>query len=115
APVDGEDEAPNATLAILLAETLDFGVDRLGDLLGDEPPRVPGEITEQERSEQGEYRQIDERQFERGRAEELAERTHARPHGPHQPGPRAHVAFGPALDRPAAGCLRARHGNLIFG
>ena len=48
-----------------------------GDLLGDEPARIPGEICQQERREQRENCQIDQRQLERGRAEKLAERRHA--------------------------------------
>ena len=50
-----------------------------GDLLGDQPARVPGEIAEQERRKQREHRQIDQRQLERRRAEKLAERRHASP------------------------------------
>jgi len=83
AALDGKDDAANAALAILLGQALALGIDRLGDLLGDQTARVPGEIAEQERRKQRKHRQIDERQLECGRAEQLAQRRHAlRPDAP---------------------------------
>ena len=56
---------------VLLGQPGDLGVDRLGDLLGDQPARVPGEIAEQEGRKQREHREIDQRQLERGGADSL--------------------------------------------
>ena len=42
--IDNENEAADATLAVLLSQAGDLGIDRLRNLLGDQPPRVPGEI-----------------------------------------------------------------------
>jgi hypothetical protein len=61
----------------LLGQALDLGIDRLGDLLGDEPARVPEEIAEQERRKKRKHRQIDECQLECRRAQQLAKRSHA--------------------------------------
>ncbi len=79
ARVDDEDEAADAALAVLLGEPGDLGIDRLGDLLGDQPAGVPGEIAQQEGREQHENSEIDERQLERRRAQDLAERRHPPP------------------------------------
>ena len=67
--IDDEDEASDAALAVLLRQPGDLGIDRLGDLLGDQAPGIPGEIAEQERREQRKDRQVDQRQLERGRAQ----------------------------------------------
>ena len=77
--IHNEDEAANAALAVLLGQAGDLGIDRLSDLLGDQPTRIPGEIDEQESGEQREDGQIDQRQLERRRAQKLAQRRHPSP------------------------------------
>ena len=86
ARVDDEDQPPDAALVVLLGQAGDFGVDRASNLLGDQTPRVPGEIAEQERRKQREHGEIDQRQLERGGVGELAERAQARPGPRLQPG-----------------------------
>src|SRR5205807_1255839 len=76
---DDEYHADDAALPILLFELGNFGVHRLGDLLGDETSRIPGEIAEQEHGKHGKNAQIDQRQLERGRAQKLAEGRHSIP------------------------------------
>src|SRR5262249_39410558 len=56
--VDDENEAADTALAVLLSQAGDFGIDRLRDLLGDQPPRVPSKIGEQESGKQREYCEI---------------------------------------------------------
>ena len=80
--IDGDHQPPDSALAVLLGETGDLGVNRAGDLLGDQPPRVPGEIAEQEGREQREDSEIDQRKLERGGVEKLAERAQPRPRQP---------------------------------
>jgi len=47
AGVDDNYEPPDPSLSILFGETGDLGIDRIGNLLGDQPARVECEITEQ--------------------------------------------------------------------
>ena len=82
--IDDEHQPPDAALVVLLGQAGDLGVDRAGDLLGDQAPRVPGEIAEQEGRKQREDREIDQRQLERGGVEQLAERVMPRPRQPSQ-------------------------------
>ena len=77
--IHNEDEAADAALAVLLGQAGDLGIHRLGDLLGDQPARVPGEIDQQEGREQRKDGQIDQRQLERRRAQKLAQRRHPSP------------------------------------
>jgi hypothetical protein len=97
--VDDEHETLDAALIVLLGKAGDLGIDRARDLLGDQPPRVPGEIAEQAGGEHREHGEIDQRQLERGGVEQLAERVQPRPHpsppsGPHpcRHGPRQPLA-----------------------
>ncbi len=76
AGIDQEHQPADAALLVELGEPVDLGVDRLGDLLGDEAAGGPGEITDQHRGEQREHRQIGERQLEGRRAQQLAEAAH---------------------------------------
>ena len=84
AAVDGKDQPANAAQPILLGEAADFAIDRLGDLLGDQATRVPGEIAKQKPGKQGENDQIDDRQLERRRAKQFAECAHPSPVGEHR-------------------------------
>ena len=105
ARIDDEDEPPDAALGVLLGQAGDFRVDRASDLLGDQPPRVPGEIAEQKRREQREHGEIDQRQLERGGVGELAERAQAA----------ARSAPSARQKRHAAPCVRTRRVRGVFG
>ena len=76
--IDDDHQAPDAALGILLGQPVDLAGDGRGDLLGDQAARIEREIAEQRRREQHEDRQIDQRQLERGGADEFAERGHVR-------------------------------------
>ena len=76
APLDHQHQPADAALPVLLGQAGDLGIDRIGDLFGDETAGVEREITEQERGKQRENRQIDQRQLERGGAKKLTERRH---------------------------------------
>src|SRR5262249_561152 len=76
---DDEHEPADTALAILLGQAGDLRIDRLRDLLGDQPTRIPSEITEQESGKQREHSEIHQRQLERRRAQKLAERRHPSP------------------------------------
>ena len=69
-------KAAQTSARILLVEFAQFGINGVGDLLGDHAPRVPGEVAQQRCREQREQEQIDQRQPERRRADQLAERRH---------------------------------------
>ena len=69
-------EAAQSADRVLLGQHRDLGLDRRGDLLGDEAAGVEREIGEQRGRVENEYQQIDQRQPERGRADELTERRH---------------------------------------
>src|SRR6185312_3535831 len=69
-------QAPYAAEPVLLGETCDLGVDRVGDLLGDEAAGVEREIPEQKGREQREHGQIDQCQLECCRPEKFTERRH---------------------------------------
>ena len=71
-----QDELAQAADGVLLGQAGDLGVDRLGDLLGDEAAGIEREIGEQRRRVERKYHQIDQREPERGRADELTERRH---------------------------------------
>src|SRR5215471_7092685 len=77
--IDDEHEPADAALAILFGQAGYLRIDRLRDLLGDQPPRVPGEISEQESGKQRKHGEIHQRQLERRRAQKLAERRHPSP------------------------------------
>src|SRR5690606_24150382 len=66
----------NAAARILLLQFDDFAVDGLGDLLGDHPPRVPGEITEQRCGEQRKQEKVHQRQTKRRGADQFTEGRH---------------------------------------
>ena len=74
--VDDQDKAADARKPVLLGKARDLGIHRLGDLLGDEPARVPREVAEEKGGEKREDREIGERQLERRRADEFTERRH---------------------------------------
>src|SRR4029077_626792 len=61
---------------VLLGELGNFVVDRLGDLLGDQAPGVEREIDQQGGRIEGKNNEINERETERRRADELTERRH---------------------------------------
>ena len=69
AVVDHHNKTADAALLILLRQPGYFGIDCRGDLFGEKPPRIPGEVAEQEGRKQRKDRQIDKRQLERRRAE----------------------------------------------
>ena len=60
----------------MLRQACDLGIDRVGNLLGDQTACVESKIAEQKRCKQREHGQIDQRQLERGRAKKLTERRH---------------------------------------
>ncbi len=74
--VDDENEPADPSLAKLRRKPDDLRIDRGGNLVGDQALRVPSEICEQKDAEQREYREIDDGQLERRRADELTERRH---------------------------------------
>ena len=74
--IDHDHQAPDAAEPVLLRQAGDLGIDRLVDLFGDQAAGVEGEIAEQKRREQRKHGQIDQRQLERGGAEEFTERRH---------------------------------------
>ena len=59
-----------------LADLAGFRVHRRGDLLGDQPARVPGEIAEQRGGKQCKQKQICQRQPERRGSDQLTECRH---------------------------------------
>ena len=89
--VDDKDKPADTALAVLLGQAGDLGINRLRDLLGDQPARVPGEIREQEHGKQREHSEVDQRQPECRRAQELAERRHPSPRVPSRAGRGRHV------------------------
>ena len=76
ADLDHLADAHDAAALVLFGEARDLGIDRGGDLLGDQAARIEGEEEQQQRRVQREQHQIDERQAERRRAEKLTERRH---------------------------------------
>ncbi len=71
-----QDQLAQPADRVLLGQPGDFGVDRLGDLFGDEALGVEREIGEQGGGIEGENDEIDQRQPERRRADKLTERRH---------------------------------------
>ena len=74
--IDNGHQTPNAALLVLLSEHIDFGVDPVGDLLGNKPARVQREIAQQRNRENDKDQQVHQRQLKRRRAKELAEGAH---------------------------------------
>ncbi|MHC2321354.1 hypothetical protein ACVIHC_008400 [Bradyrhizobium diazoefficiens] len=57
--LDRAHEADEAAAAVDLVDLRGLGIHRLRDFLGDEPPRIPGEIGEQRGCENREQKQVD--------------------------------------------------------
>src|SRR5664280_746721 len=66
--IDHDHQAADAAEPVLLGQPGDLGIDRIGDLLGNQAAGIEREITEQKRREQRKHGQIDQRQLERGGA-----------------------------------------------
>ena len=71
AALDDVDEPADAALPLLLGQALDLGIDRRADLLVEQALGVPGDIAEQKTGEEREDDEIDRRQLEGRRAEEI--------------------------------------------
>ena len=71
AQVDDEHEPAEAADLVLLGQPADLGIDGVGDLLGNQAPRVPHKEGEQKGGEQREQDEISQRQPECSGAEEL--------------------------------------------
>src|SRR5262245_38259538 len=93
--IECKDQTAYAANIIFVLQRDDLGIDRLGDLLVDQPPRVPRKIDEHDRGKQHEDGQIDKRQLESGRAEELSERRHASACAGHAPIICLHGSYSP--------------------
>jgi hypothetical protein len=75
--LDRADQPEQAASPIDVADFADFRVHRGGDLLGDQPARIPGEIAQQRGGKQRKQKQIDQRQAKRRGADQFTECGHS--------------------------------------